>query len=352
MAVRGGSPPPPPPPPGKIKHVVVIFQENRTPDNLFQDPVLISKGADIAQSGKDSKGNTIPLTKVSLTADYNPGHGHDAFIDQCDLNSVSGQCQMDGADLDPVPCPAGTQDCHVCLRSTRHRGCNPTFRWPSSTPLPTVCSRLTRGRAFRHTSSSFQGHRLRREEAFCLRRKIRNSEAVGRRGCDAPRSTCDASLIRPDQTEHSNTQIYPCFEHQTLTDLLDSAKSLTWQYYTPCAGSIWTRPGCDQSTCAEPNVGPPNATSCTGPDWTNHVVLDATEANPERHCHRTAGDRELGDSERQGVGSPWQRRNGPSWVASIVNAIGNSHYWTDTAIIITWDDWGGWYDHVRRRKCW
>jgi phospholipase C len=38
---------------------------------------------------------------------------------------------------------------------------------------------------------------------------------------------------------------------------------------------------------------------------------------------------------------------GPSWVASIVNAIGNSPYWANTAIIITWDDWGGWYDHVR-----
>jgi phospholipase C len=37
---------------------------------------------------------------------------------------------------------------------------------------------------------------------------------------------------------------------------------------------------------------------------------------------------------------------GPSWVASIVNAIGNSDYWSNTAIIITWDDWGGWYDHV------
>jgi phospholipase C len=37
---------------------------------------------------------------------------------------------------------------------------------------------------------------------------------------------------------------------------------------------------------------------------------------------------------------------GPSWVASIVNAIGASQYWPDTAIIITWDDWGGWYDHV------
>src|SRR6266403_5427254 len=105
----GGSPPPPPPPPGKIKHVVVIFQENRTPDNLFQDQKLISNGADIAQSGKDSKGNTIPLQKVSLKADYNPGHGHDSFIEQCDL--VSGQCKMDGADLNPVPCHSGTQDC-------------------------------------------------------------------------------------------------------------------------------------------------------------------------------------------------------------------------------------------------
>jgi phospholipase C len=37
---------------------------------------------------------------------------------------------------------------------------------------------------------------------------------------------------------------------------------------------------------------------------------------------------------------------GPSWVASVVNAIGNSPYWEDTAIFITWDDWGGWYDHV------
>jgi phospholipase C len=37
---------------------------------------------------------------------------------------------------------------------------------------------------------------------------------------------------------------------------------------------------------------------------------------------------------------------GPAWVASIVNAIGNSPYWSNTAIIITWDDWGGWYDHV------
>jgi len=38
--------------------------------------------------------------------------------------------------------------------------------------------------------------------------------------------------------------------------------------------------------------------------------------------------------------------SGPSWIASVVNAVGKSKYWNNTAIIVTWDDWGGWYDHV------
>ncbi len=38
---------------------------------------------------------------------------------------------------------------------------------------------------------------------------------------------------------------------------------------------------------------------------------------------------------------------GPSWVASLVNAIGQSTYWDHTAIVIVWDDWGGLYDNVR-----
>jgi phospholipase C len=38
--------------------------------------------------------------------------------------------------------------------------------------------------------------------------------------------------------------------------------------------------------------------------------------------------------------------SGPSWVAAVVNEIGKSRYWKDTAIFVTWDDWGGWYDPV------
>ena len=38
------------------------------------------------------------------------------------------------------------------------------------------------------------------------------------------------------------------------------------------------------------------------------------------------------------------RTPGPSWVTSLVNAIGESKYWDSTAIFIFWDDYGGWYD--------
>ncbi len=84
----------------------------------------------------------------------------------------------------------------------------------------------------------------------------------------------------------------------------------------------------------------------TGPDWTNNVVLQPTQvltdiANGQLPAvswvipDGKASDHPLGNDG-----------SGPSWVASVVNAIGNSQYWSHTAIFITWDDWGGWYDHV------
>ena len=37
---------------------------------------------------------------------------------------------------------------------------------------------------------------------------------------------------------------------------------------------------------------------------------------------------------------------GPSWVAALVNTVGQSKFWDSTAIFVIWDDWGGLYDHV------
>src|ERR1700758_2718459 len=81
---------PDPYPSGKIQHVVIVFQENRTPDNLFQDPVLIAAGADIVSSGLNSSGQTVPLSPESLGVTYDLGHSHSSFVAQYDGGKMDG----------------------------------------------------------------------------------------------------------------------------------------------------------------------------------------------------------------------------------------------------------------------
>jgi hypothetical protein len=38
--------------------------------------------------------------------------------------------------------------------------------------------------------------------------------------------------------------------------------------------------------------------------------------------------------------------DGQTYVTSLVNAVMQSPDWTSTAIFLSWDDWGGFYDHV------
>jgi phospholipase C len=136
---------------------------------------------------------------------------------------------------------------------------------------------------------------------------------------------------------------FPCFEHPTVTDLLGN-KSVTWRYYTPSAGSIWTGPVAIEHICQEQTVG--GVLTCTGADWTGNVII------PQSGVLKDIANGQLAQVTwiiPDGYSSDHANANdgsGPSWVASIVNAIGNSDYWANTAIIITWDDWGGWYDHV------
>jgi phospholipase C len=150
-------------------------------------------------------------------------------------------------------------------------------------------------------------------------------------------------LIDPSGSE--STQMYPCFEHPTLTDELDT-KGITWHYYTPSPRGIWTGPNAIEHMCG-PNAPPPNATECVGPIWVNNVVIKETQVLTDINSNalpQVSWVIPTGlNSDHPGNTSA---TGGPSWVASIVNAIGNSPYWADTAIFITWDDWGGWYDHV------
>jgi hypothetical protein len=76
-------------------------------------------------------------------------------------------------------------------------------------------------------------------------------------------------------------------------------------------------------------------------------------------CHLPAVSWVIPDgnwSDHANKGAPGDA--GPSWVEYIVNAVGISQcednhvtYWNDTVILITWDDWGGWYDDVVPPGC-
>jgi phospholipase C len=37
---------------------------------------------------------------------------------------------------------------------------------------------------------------------------------------------------------------------------------------------------------------------------------------------------------------------GMNWTVDRLNKLGASSLWSKTAVFLTWDDWGGWYDHV------
>ena len=164
-------------------------------------------------------------------------------------------------------------------------------------------------------------------------------------GCIAESGTTVA-LIGPQGGE--SQKIYPCFEHSTMADVLPAAFS--WRYYSPNAGSIWTAPNAIAHICQ--SSGPGGV--CTGQDWSKNVNLTpANVLNDIANCNL----RSVSWVIPTGANSDHANSNdggGPSWVAAIVNAIGKSKacddnigYWNNTAIFITWDDWGGWYDHVR-----
>jgi len=341
-----------PPPVSKITHVVIIFQENRTPDNLFQDPVLIANHADIQNFGVNSQGQTIPLSQIDLgTAGSNPdnydlSHAHSAFVSMYDNG------KMDGADLIPPSCAKGVTNCAPAnpqFMYVNPADVQPYFQMAEQYTFADRMFQTNQGPSFpahqfiiSGTSAPAVGSNL-----FVAENPAGATNADSNTGCTAPPAEY-VNVIDPTGAE---SPVYPCFEHPTLTDLLDTA-NITWHYYAPSAGSIWTGPNAIQHMCG-PNATPPNATQCVGSDWTGtspKVVLNQTQSNAQILTDIASNQlAQVSWVIPDGQDSDHALNNngcGPSWVSSIVNAIGNSQYWSNTAIVITWDDWGGWYDHV------
>ena len=368
ISTGGGSP--------KVEHVVIIFQENRTPDNLFQGLCIAPYGSPSAcavnagpsqyeiqtsnwsnnqASGGVTQPGVIDLGTYGSNPDnYDLSHAHSAFNDMCDL-SASGTCQMDGAALVPYSCTAGQVNCPPPA--------NPQYMYVNPAdvqPYLTMAQRYTFADHMFQTNQgpSFPAHQFiisgtsapsATSNLFASENPLA-SGAAGTAGCIGPPGET-VTLIDPTGSETSNAPIYPCFEHPTLTDSLDAA-SITWRYYAPSAGSIWTAPNAIQHMCG-PNNPPPNGTACVGADWTGaspKVVINQTQTTAQILSDITGSSlQNVSWVIPDGDDSDHARSNdgcGPYWVTSIVDAIGASQYWSNTVIILAWDDWGGWYDHV------
>jgi phospholipase C len=307
----------------RVKHVIIIVQENRTPDNLFHG----LPNADIADSGIDSKGHRVVLTTIPLANNYDLDHIHQAF------NTMYDDGRMDQADKNPVHCAKGVQYCpppRPQFKYVRRSDIQPYFKLARQYTFADRMFQTNQGASFPAHQFIISGTSAPTADSplFDAENPRGVDHTFFNAGCSAPPAEYVA-MIDP-AGEESSTQ-FPCFEHQTLMDLLDQ-RGLSWRYYTPSAGTIWTAP---------------NAISHLrfGPDWDNVILRPA----------RVLSDIKAGDlpavswviPKGQASDHPASNKGlGPSWVASIVNTVGTSPYWNDTVIFILWDDWGGWYDHV------
>ncbi|HEX3549234.1 MAG TPA: alkaline phosphatase family protein [Candidatus Elarobacter sp.] len=340
-------------PASPIKHVVVIVQENRTPDNLFYglcaytrrcafSPFSPAQPAryDIRTTRWPQKGGpAVEPVAGPLVTSFDLNHAHAGFVNECD-RGPSG-CRMDGAqkrgygyvrssDVQPyLELAAGFGWANAMFQSNQG---------PSYPAHQYLFGATSAPSAADDAAGIFVAENLNNTGVGGLR-------AIA--GCGAPKST-RVRLIKPSGAE--NTLVYPCFEHQALPDVLGA--SVTWRYYAPKPGMIWTAPNSIRHFC-NPTATTLTIQECSGPEWTEHLdfrpagVLSDVAACDLRAVSWVIPSAANSDHANVNNG------NGPSWVASIVNAIGTADrcdggegYWKDTAIVLTWDDWGGWYDHV------
>jgi phospholipase C len=369
-----------------FKHVVVIVQENRTPDNLFQGLCSPPFGSTASCSTTDPSKYNIQTSDwldntslthvtqpkgVALANKYDLSHAHSAFTAMCDSTGGPGfpYCRMDGA--------AGIQCGGKCPSQPQFRFVtntngilNPYLELATQYGWANFMFQTNQGPSFPAHQFLFGGTSAPTAEddpkgifaAENMSSTIKLAPGTGLvAGCTAE-STTRVKLIRPPDDESQS--VYPCFEHQTMADLLTDTPTpvpLTWRYYTPGPGSIWTAPNAIAHICK--STGPGG--TCTGDQWNDNVDAPGVPSPAPNLPNNGSVDilrdikgcnlRSVSWVIPTGQNSDHAKSNdggGPSWVASIVNAIGSdtqcdggTGYWKDTAILITWDDWGGWYDH-------
>jgi phospholipase C len=381
-----------------FQHIIVIVQENRTPDNLFQGLCASPYGTcprpyNISPNGVvPTNGQPIALTSDPLYDDLDPDHSNASFVSMYNSGGIDQGPTHVSCTNSPYCCTKfGHKNASSCMENGvevynwMHYVTNDAFKFNGGPPAQRLAPYLTLATQYGWANYFFQTNQGPSMPAhqFLLSgtsaptappNALFDAENPGNdiydsnTGCTAPAGVTVA-LIDANGKENTNQPIYPCFEHATLTDLLDNA-GLTWKYYANTTGSIWTAPNAIEHICLP--TSPVDGT-CGGQDWVNDVlpyigtgkVLTDLGVNGTSNsaCQLPAVSWVIPDGNWSDHAGLMSNGNafGPAWVGDIVDAVGGTdntgaklpiqcNYWQNTAILITWDDWGGWYDHVEPFK--
>ena len=152
--------------------------------------------------------------------------------------------------------------------------------------------------------------------------------------CDSPPGT-KSSYLTPNRVVHFFDGPFPCFgQFNTIAQVLDNAQ-VSWKMYATqlLDGGFWE---------------PFEAIKYVryGSDWSHKIIAPQTRFLTDASSGKLASVSWVTPTRPDSDHPKYLSDQGPSWVASIVNAVGSSQYWSKSAIIVVWDDWGGYYDNA------
>ena len=362
--------PPPISPAKPIAHVIIMMQENRSFNNIFAG----FPGADTALSGackpaKWCKTGTAKLKPVTLetTNVYGAGtdidHSHQGsaypsgyrggFVEECDFDSATGVCRNDGFDKIRHG-EAGTGAVAKTYPYAYVERSETKAYWDFAKRYA-----LADHMFFSQTAASFISHQVILSGTVALN----SNESLTDQPNDTPWG-CDGQYGETTPVLKANGKYiqfgpFPCFtEYPSMADVLDPAH-VSWKYYVDAelsgsgnagdfSGDVWN--GYDAiakvrcKTWKLP-IKEPNDCHGYGADWIHISTPNGSIFRDIKGGTLPAVSwliPSLKDSDHPASGCS----GGPRWVSSVLNAIGGSKYWDSTAVILLWDDWGGWYDPV------
>jgi phospholipase C len=297
-----------------IRHVVVIVQENRSFDNLFHG----FPGADTATSGASHSGQ-VALEPIGLASPDDIEHLHETFLVEYDGGRLDG---FDQAGVIAPPHKPPTRGVEFPYSYVTRSDIEPYWQLASRYVIA--------DRTFESNAGpSFPAHQ------YLIAGQSDNVPDGPDHlpwGCDSPSGTTETQLTPQGGVVPGP---FPCFSYATLGNELDSA-GIDWRYYAP---PLLQAAGSFEAYDAIRNVR-------YGPDWTTKIVTPETRVLDDVPGGSLAPVTWIVPSAPFSDHSGTHSAEGPQWVASVVDAIGESPFWKSTAIFILWDDWGGWYDHV------